>query len=338
MRLTIYTIVVVFAIGVVFAQEKDDIKKELLKIENRFRKQLTLSWTSKQRVRIAKDTRKDLTELLKKIKDDSHFIAAHRLLLNCNMILEDYEAAIENCNQILKRKPEKSTKAYVIRHKAFFLNILMQSEEAIKTCDKAMDEFKDNKVLIELLTFTKIEALADLGKVKEAKKLLNTLKNTLKKSAPPRESEALNIMQNVLEMIGKPAKEFKQEDMKGREFSLKKYRGKYILLDFWATWCGPCRAELPNLKEIWKKYKNKDFIILGVSLDTKKEKLEKFLNKKGIDWPQYFDAKGWKNKIARLYDVRAIPYTVLIDKEGKVKYANLRGVKLRYALKKLFKD
>jgi peroxiredoxin len=334
MRPIIITVAMVFVFAVVCAQENDDIKQKLRKIKTQFHEKLYNARTIKQRIKIAKNTKKEVTTLLEKMKDNQHFITAYGILMECNMILEDYKAALDNCNQILKRKPDKRKKKYVLRHKVFFLNQLMESEKAIKTCDKTMEEFKDDKNLIKLLTYEKSEALVDMGKIKEAKKLLDNLKKLVSK----REARHIAMFKKTIDTIGKPAKEFNEKDMQGKEFSLKKYKGKYILLDFWATWCGPCRRELPNIKEIWEKYKNKDFVILGVSLDTSRKKLEKFLEKEQINWPQYFDAKGWKNKIAKLYNVRAIPFTVLIDKEGKVKYVDLRGVKLKYALKKLFKD
>lgn len=118
---------------------------------------------------------------------------------------------------------------------------------------------------------------------------------------------------------------FKVTSIKGEELSLEKFKGKVVLLDFWAVWCGPCRFEMPRVKEIWKKYGGDKFVIIGVSLDRNEATLNEYLRKEGIDWPQYFDGGGWGNKISRLYNVRSIPHTVLIDQEGIVRGAGLRG-------------
>lgn len=128
---------------------------------------------------------------------------------------------------------------------------------------------------------------------------------------------------------GHPAPDFSFTTLRdGRRLSLSDVRGKVVLLDFWATWCEPCMAELPNVKEIYKKHHDQGFEIIGISLDTSESALRSELQKQGISWPQYYDGKGWENRIAALYRVFAIPATFLLDREGVIRYRDLRGQEL----------
>ncbi len=135
--------------------------------------------------------------------------------------------------------------------------------------------------------------------------------------------------------VGKPAKDFEVIELKGEALSLADYRGKVVLLDFWATWCGPCLNEMPHVKKTYATYRDQDFQIIGISLDRGKPPLEAYLAQEEIAWPQYLDAGG---KIATLYNVRAIPSTFLIDGEGIVRKTNLRGGALEKAVAALVKE
>jgi thiol-disulfide isomerase/thioredoxin len=134
---------------------------------------------------------------------------------------------------------------------------------------------------------------------------------------------------------GLPFPDFQEKDLDGKPLSVASRKGKVVLLDFWATWCGPCRAELPNVITAYKKYHDKGFEIIGVSLDSDRAKLDAFLKKTdGMTWPQYFDGEGWGNKIAVKYGVESIPFTVLIGKDGKIIGKDLRGDDLIAAVAK----
>lgn len=104
----------------------------------------------------------------------------------------------------------------------------------------------------------------------------------------------------------------------GKAVDLSKLRGKVVLLDFWATWCGPCMAKLPEILKLKDKYKGKDFQLIGISLDEDKAVLLKTVKAKGMDWPEYFDGKGWESEVGTKFDVRSIPAAWLIDKKGLV--------------------
>jgi peroxiredoxin len=137
--------------------------------------------------------------------------------------------------------------------------------------------------------------------------------------------------------IGALAPEFTQPDVKGNLISLSSFRGKYVLLDFWASWCSPCRYENPNVVKAYKKYNSKNFTILSVSLDAPatKNAWVSAINNGGLTWNQVSDLKGWKNGAAQLYGIRAIPQNFLIDPDGKIIARNIMGDQLENKLSKV---
>ena len=137
------------------------------------------------------------------------------------------------------------------------------------------------------------------------------------------------------EWIGKPAPEFQVKDLKGEELSLEKYKGHIVLLDFWATWCGPCIAELPNVKKTYQKYKDQKFQIIGISLDRSQQPLETFIEKEELGWVHYWDQDG---QIANQYKVTGIPSMFLLDGQGVIQKAGLRGHALGTAVAELVEE
>ncbi|ANI88254.1 hypothetical protein A9P82_02405 [Arachidicoccus ginsenosidimutans] len=135
---------------------------------------------------------------------------------------------------------------------------------------------------------------------------------------------------------------FSLPDISGKKVSLSDFRGKYVLLDFWASWCMPCRAENPNLVKIYNQYKGENFAILSVSLDggglTTKQNWLNAIKKDGLEWTQVSDLQGWKNKAAQLYKIKSVPANFLIDPKGKIIAKNLRGNELAKKLYNLFKS
>jgi peroxiredoxin len=138
--------------------------------------------------------------------------------------------------------------------------------------------------------------------------------------------------------IGKIAPDFTQPDTSGKPVKLSDLRGKYVLVDFWASWCGPCRAENPNLVKTFDRYKDKGFTVLGISLDQpgKKDAWLAAIHKDNLTWTQVSDLKFWDNEVAVLYGVKAIPTNLLLDPEGKIIAKDLRGEDLSKKLSELF--
>ncbi len=139
-------------------------------------------------------------------------------------------------------------------------------------------------------------------------------------------------------VIGSPV-EIAGPTLDGQTFDLASYRGKVVMVDFWATWCGPCVAELPNVKKVYEKHHDRGLEIVGVSFDYERDTLTKFVKTKAVPWPQIFfegpDKQGWDNPIGRKYGIDGIPMTLVIDRDGNLADYDLRGTELEAAVGKL---
>jgi len=132
--------------------------------------------------------------------------------------------------------------------------------------------------------------------------------------------------------IGQTAPDITLPSPDGKEISLSSLRGKIVLVDFWASWCGPCRKEMPNVVKAYAKFMDKGFEIFGVSLDKEKARWVEAIAKDGITWPQVSDLMEWQSQVVKMYNIQGIPYTVLLDREGKIIAKNLRGEELEQKL------
>lgn len=148
----------------------------------------------------------------------------------------------------------------------------------------------------------------------------------------------LEVLKKVA--VGQKFTDFEMADIKGKTHKLSEFVGNgknIVLLDFWASWCPPCRRDMPNLVDTYKEFKGKGFEIVGISLDSKKEAWEKGIKDLNITWTQLSDLKGWKNDGAALYGVNSIPHTILVDKDGTIIAKGLHGKEVAEKLRELLK-
>ncbi|MBP1618440.1 MAG: Thiol-disulfide oxidoreductase resA [Bacteroidetes bacterium] len=172
--------------------------------------------------------------------------------------------------------------------------------------------------------------------VAEIEPLFQSLSSSLKSTTEGKEfAEKIASLKAV--GVGAIAPDFTQNDTKGNPVKLSSFRGKYILVDFWASWCGPCRRENPAVLEAYNQFKDKNFTILGVSLDNAQANWEKAIEADKLAWTQVSDLRGWQNEVAVLYGVQSIPQNFLLDPNGKILAKNLRGEELKSKLNELIK-
>lgn len=169
-----------------------------------------------------------------------------------------------------------------------------------------------------------LESMVSVETVNDkVKSLFNALSPELKKSSKGKKLQ--NIFNASNFRIGSIAPDFEQPDASGKMVKLSDFRGKYVLVDFWASWCVPCRQENPNVVKAFQAYKDKGFTILGVSLDDKKENWLKAIKDDGLNWTNVSDLKGWRNEAAQLFAISAVPSNMILSPEGKIIAKDLRG-------------
>ncbi len=215
--------------------------------------------------------------------------------------------------------------------------------KALEVSEKAyasMQKGKDGDLRQALdLTHTLVNSQLATGDKKKAEAAINRLKDDFKDHAEM--IQAASSMARLVDQLGMPVKgdvmELSFTDLEGRKVDLAALKGKVVLVDFWATWCGPCVGELPNVLKAYATYHDKGFEIIGISLDQEKDALASFVKENKMTWSQYFDSKGGENALANKFSIHTIPATFLIGKDGKVAATNLRGEALEEKLAELLK-
>jgi len=217
--------------------------------------------------------------------------------------------------------------------------------EDIKEFEALLARHKDEKT-DEVAQILMMEAMVYLQVLDNAEKAVALVKQ-LKRDFPEtkagqgadqmlealqKQEETKKVQRSLVE--GSKFPDFDEKDVTGKPISVANYKGKVVLIDFWATWCGPCVAELPNVLKAYEKHHSKGFEIIGISLDQDQTKLTTFTKQKNMTWQQFFDGKGWGNKLAAKYGVNSIPATYLLDGDGKIIAKNLRGDDLEQAVAK----
>lgn len=191
---------------------------------------------------------------------------------------------------------------------------------------------KDSRYSLQALKeLMQVYAVAD----EEAEGVFNNMNAAVKASYDGQQfSNGLKARRAAV--AGKKARNFTQANVQGKQVSLSDYKGKWVLLEFWASWCSPCRQEIPNLKKQYELYSGKGFNILSVSADSDRKKWLDALDKEKMSWEQVSDLKGWNNEVVKLYAISGVPANFLINPQGDIVAVNLVGEKLNSKLEEVF--
>lgn len=239
--------------------------------------------------------------------------------------------------------------AYNAELKSIYNKIKAESDETASEALEAEYDAKDEEQNAELYTYLKSNIQTQIGTYLFVSHQYSFSLDQLKELAPKvnaafKESDKVKSLEKRILALdvtteGKQFVDIKGLTPDGKDLALSDYAGKgnYVLVDFWASWCPPCRKDMPNLVEVYNKYKSKGFVIVGVSIDSDKAAWEQGIKDLNITWPQVSDLQGWKSELSEAYGVASIPHTVLLDKDGKIMAKGLHGKEVMAKLDELLK-
>ena len=241
------------------------------------------------------------------------------------------EFIIKEYRELMKADPKGEKPTTAIKVKQFSAALDSISNEQLKLVKRIIRENKHNQLPVSYIK----EAMYELG--------YEGLKEALDPTAayynhPDLEKPKQLLASYEKRKPGTMFHELTMKDMEDREVKLSQWAGKgnYVLVDFWASWCGPCRQEMPNVIQNYERYHAKGFEVVGVSFDQKKDAWVAAVQQIGMRWPQMSDLKGWQCAASDIYGVRSIPASVLLDPQGKIIAIDLRGKALGAKLKEIY--
>ncbi len=253
---------------------------------------------------------------------------------------KNYSTFAENENSIKSAIPRQISKNNLDSLKIIQKTLEKAQSNSVNFVKQYIDSIIPSLAVFNLIQYISVEKDFEyvVGIAKRLQKEMPESKYT--KLLNDEVNKMLTMQRKIQEggvAIGAQAPEIKLPDQNGNIISLSSLRGKFVLIDFWASWCGPCRAENPNVVKVYKQYKNKNFEIFGVSLDRDKVSWMDAIKKDGLEWTHVSDLKFWNSEVVPLYAIDGIPATYLIDREGKVIAKNLRGAALEEKLREIIK-